>query len=165
VTGSGREVHIEVVLLGLVDSKGLSYRTVRTALPGHADPDQHALALAGLVDGQPGAVCHSTSWRTEGEVLVLTYGATPDPSPQHALALDEPSVVCSKDPVRPRPELVHAHHVAAHAARHLAYLALQDPTVRDSLQQLPELLSQLQSLAATVPVAPHGRAHALARTR
>lgn len=165
MTGAAREVHVEVILLGLMAGRRLSYRTVRTPLPGHAPPDDHALALAALKDGQPGAVCHSTSWRTEGDLLVLTYGATPDPPPQHSISLDEPSVICSQDPVRPRPEHVHAHHVAAHAARHLAYLAEHDPTVQVALQQLPELLSQLQSLAATVPVAPHGLAHALARTR
>lgn len=164
MTGAAREVHIEVVLLAPT-ARGLSYRVVRAPLPARAAPDEHAIGLAGLVDGRPGAVCHSTSWRTEDELVVLTYAATPDPSPQQAAPLDEPSVICSQDPLRPRPLHVHAHHVAAHAARHLAFLADHDPTVQEALQQVPELLARLHALAATVPVAPHGLAHALARTR
>lgn len=146
-------------------ARGLTYRVLRAALGEHTTPDEHALGVSGLVDGRPGAICHSTSWRTEDELVVLTYAATPDPYPQLAAPLDEPSVICSQDPLRPRPPHMHAHHVAAHAARHLAYLAEHDPTVQAALVQLPELLAQLRSLAATVPVAPHGLAHALAQSR
>jgi transposase InsO family protein len=101
-------------------------------LPIGADPDAAALAVSGLDRDQPppGAVSHATSWRAApGGELVLTYTALPDPASDQAVPLTAPSIICSNDPLRPVPDGLHAHHVAAHGARHLAYLARTDPAV------------------------------------
>jgi hypothetical protein len=57
----------------------------------------------------------------------------------------------------------HTHHVAAHGARHLAYLAETDPSVVAASAAAPELWSALAAAVDRLPVAEHERAHALAR--
>lgn len=160
----GWTVALEVVLLSVAADGTLAYRVLTSHLPASTDPDAAALAVSGL-DRQPpivGAVSHATSWRaTPDRGLVLTYTALPDTDPTGAATLTEPSIVCSADPLRPAPAGLHAHHIAAHGARHLAYLAHTDPTVRCSAATAPEIWSLLAS-TAHAPVAPHDRAHALA---
>ena len=160
---AGWDVTVEVVLLSAVDD-GLGYGIVPAPLPRGGDPDAVALAASGLDRaGRPGAVSHATSWRTgrDGR-LVLTYAALPDPSPQRAVPLDAPSIVSSPDPLRPTPPGLHAHHVAAHGARHLAFLAGTDPFVAQCAAQDPDLWDRVRRVARA-PVGEHGRAHALAR--
>jgi hypothetical protein len=162
-TPEGWLVTVEVVLLSATPDGALAYRVLASGLPASADPDATALALGGLTpDPAPGALSHATSWRTTPDRgLVLTYTALPDPDPTGASPLTEPSIVCSDDPLRPAPAGLHAHHVAAHGARHFAYLARTDPTVRRSAAVLPEMWALLAG-TADAPVAPHDRAHALA---
>jgi hypothetical protein len=153
-----------VVLLSVAADGTLAYRVLTSNLPPAADPDAAALAVSGL-DRQPplvGAVSHATSWRaTPGGGLVLTYTALPDPDATGAVPLKDPSIVCSADPLRPAPAALHAHHIAAHGARHLAYLASTDPIVRRSAATAPQIWALLAS-TAHAPVACHDRAHALA---
>lgn len=94
---------------------------------------------------------------------MLTYTVVPDPEPAAGTPLREPSIVCSGDPLRPSPPVLHAHHVAAHGARHLVFLADTDPTVRRAARQAPGLWAALRAAVHSLPVAEHGPAHALAR--
>lgn len=163
----GWPVTIEVVLLSIAADGTLAYRVLTSHLPAGSDPDAAALAVSGL-DHHPstvGAVSHASSWRaTPDQRVVLTYTAVPDPEPIGAVRLNEPSIVCSADPLRPAPAGLHAHHVAAHGARHLAYLAHTDPTVRRSATAAPEIWALLAK-TAQAPVAPHDQAHDLAERR
>lgn len=159
-TSATRPVQVEVVLLGLTDDELLTWQLLRGAL-GPGSPDDAALELAGAATGP---VCHSTSWRDDDGTLVLTYAvvsAAPTPGSAGAV-LREPSVVCSEDPLRPAPAVLHAHHVVAHAVRHLSDLADRDPVVAAALADQPRLLAALRRAAAGMPVAPHAEAHALA---
>lgn len=156
---------IEVVLLSVAADGALAYRILTSALPAGADPDAAALAVSGLHGHSPiaGAVSHSTSWRAApGRGLVLTYTALPDPDPTGAAPLTEASIVCSTDALRPAPAGLHAHHIAAHGARHLAYLARTDPMVRRAAAKAPQMWALLAD-TAQVPVAPHDQAHDLAQ--
>ncbi|MGE3287127.1 MAG: hypothetical protein AB7J32_13635 [Pseudonocardia sp.] len=104
-----------------------------------------------------GTVCHSTSWRHEAGTVVLTYAALPDPHPGlPAAPLDAPAVLCSADPLRPAPAGLHGHHVAAHAVRHLAYLAAHDPVVaRAAGQDRTGVWRAVLHSAAGMPVGTH----------
>ncbi len=164
----GWRVTLEVVLLSAGADGALSYRVLRTSLPGGADPDAAALAASGLdeVVPPPGAVSHATSWRAvPGGEVVLTYTVVPDPSPAgQAVPLTAPSIICSDHPLKPSPRGLHDHHVAAHGARHLAYLAVTDPAVRRCANAAPDVWRAI-STTASAPVAPHQQAHALAEDR
>jgi hypothetical protein len=158
---AARPVDVEVVLLGLTGDERLSWQIVRAPL-GAATPDDAALTLAG---DAAGPVCHSTSWRDDDGTLVLTYAVVrpPEAPAASAAVLEEPSVVCSEDARRPAPPVLHAHHVVAHAVRHLSDLADRDPVVAAALGTQPLLERALRLAALSTPVAPHAEAHALAR--
>jgi hypothetical protein len=160
-TSPARQVDVEVVLLGLDDEQRLTWQ-VRRAPLGLRAPDDAALALAGTAAGP---VCHSTSWRDDDGTVVLTYAVLrpPGPVPGRSVVLEEPSVVCSQDPRRPTPPVLHVHHVVAHAVRHLSDLADRDPVVSAALGEQPLMARALRSAALGTPVAPHAEAHALAR--
>src|ERR1044072_1946400 len=82
-----RPVEIEVLLLRTLapPAAGLAYRVVPAPLD-RATPNAPALRLAELAE--PGA-CHSTSWRSVRDTVVLTYAALPDPHPgRPAVPLD-----------------------------------------------------------------------------
>lgn len=154
-------VVVEVVLFRL-QAGVLHYRFARRALAAAERPDDAALDLAGTA-GE--AVCHSTSWRFEEGQVVLTYAVVPDPCPSlPAVALTEPSVVCSGDPLRPAPPDVHDHHVAAHAVRHLAYLAETDPAIADvdAADAPGGCWPVIRAVGDTTPAAVHAVAHELA---
>jgi hypothetical protein len=162
----------------------LAYRYQIATLPAGDTPDQLARHLAGGV-GEPhpkesaGAVrggircggvrvVHSTSWRYDPTAgVVLTYAALPDPDPAAcAQLLLEPSVVCSGDPLAPAPPLLHDHHVAAHAVRHLADLAERDPAVAATTADpdLTDLWAAILATAARTPTGTHAQAHRSAHT-
>jgi len=156
-----RQVDLEVLRLALGGDDRLTWEVRRVPLgPGH--PDQEALGLAGEV---PGAVLHSTSWRDDDGVLVLTYAVVLPLGAALSAPLLEPSVVCSSDPRRPSPPVLHVHHVVAHAVRHLSDLLRRDPVVIAALAAHPEVVRALHKAAGTMPVAPHTQAHELARSR
>lgn len=163
-----RQVVVEVVLFSVTSGGALAYRILHAPLPAGVDPDSAALTVSGLDRERPapGAVSHATSWRAAPDGrLVLTYSALPDPSAAgRAVLLTTPSIVCSDDPLRPAPDGLHAHHVAAHGARHLAYLVRTDPVVGRSARLAPEIWRLICETAGT-PVAPHDQSHALAEER
>lgn len=161
---AGWKVFVEVVQLGLQDGPQLSYRTITGQLPTRQPPDVLALQLAWPDRPPDGAVCHSTSWRFEdADTLVLTYAATPDTTRNDCYQLGEPAIVSSGDALRPAPAQLHAHHVAAHAVRHLAYLARHDPALAEPQRLRRELWAALQDVAQRTPTATHDCAHELAR--
>jgi hypothetical protein len=154
-------VVVEVVLLRLAPGGHLEHRAVAALVPSLADVDDHALALAGALASH--GVLHSTSWRQEGDTLVITYAALPDPHPAApAQALLTPSVVAGSTSLRPSPEVLHAHHVAAHAVRHLADLAERDPVVTAAAGQEPQLWAEVARTARRTPTGTHDAVHALA---
>ena len=159
-----RPINVEVMQLCLGPGPVLGYHVVRGCLPDATSPDDYALTLSGVRSGEPGGVCHSTSWRYENGVVVLTYAATPVRLFGALTPLIEPAIVCSMDPLRPAPGSLHAHHVAAHAVRHLAYLAEHDPAIAQASLRRPHLWSALRCAAAEMPVAPHALAHTMARS-
>jgi hypothetical protein len=154
-------VLVEVVLLRLGPDGHLEHRTVASELASPSDVDDHALALSGGLASD--AVLHSTSWRQEQGRLVLTYAALPDPNPAApAQSLVAPSVVAGSTSLRPSPDVLHAHHVAAHAVRHLADLAERDPVVTAAAAQQPQLWAEVTRTARRTPTGTHDVVHALA---
>ena len=160
----GWTVHVEVALL-VVDEQGrLRYRTRRAAATTAAAPDQVALELAELPRDAPGGVVRATSWRYEDAGhLVLTYAAMPCEPGREDLDLAGVGVLCSDDPLRPAPAGLHEHHVVAHAARHLDYLAQHDQTVRDAARRAPAAWAALHGAVHDMPVTEHLDGHELAR--
>lgn len=159
----GPAVTVEVLVLRRTDDDHLAYRLVTATVVTPNTPD---LTASGLVDGA--TLVHSTSWRHEQGSVVLTYVALPDPQPHlSATTLHEPSVVCSGHPLVPQPPVLHRHHVAAHAIRHLAYLLDHDEAIARHRQQSGDgLWALIVEVAAGIPTSTHDRAHHLAgRTR
>ncbi len=160
----GWSVTVELALLWVDGGGDLRYRVRSARAPVCAAPDQVALDLADLPPDARGAVVHATSWRYEdaGHV-VLTYAAVPSSPRAGDAVLVGVGVVSSTDPVRPRPPGLHQHHVVAHAARHLAYLAVHDPTVGRAAQAAPACWAALAEAVRAMPAGGHEDGHELAR--
>ena len=158
-----RAIDVELVLL-TSNGETLRYRMRRFPLPGGVTPDEAALSASIEDSGAPPTVCHSTSWRYEAPgALVLTYAALP--GPDHVATgelLEAPAVLSSGDPLRPTPPEVHDHHVVAHAIRHLALLAREDPTVRAVASADPRTWNAIIATAERMPTDTHTAAHAAA---
>lgn len=70
-------MHVEVLVLRLLDDRALGHRWSRGSLGQGNDPDERALQLVGCSDG----LFPSTSWRVDQDGrVVLTYAALPDPA-------------------------------------------------------------------------------------
>ncbi len=129
---SGHPVVVELVTLAHVrDTDHVGWSVTDAVLPAGSDPDDLAWILAREQDADA-SVCHSTSWRWDaGQRIVLTYATLlPRDDLHDCILLDQPAIVTSDDATHPRPPVLHAHHIAAHAVTHLADLARRDPTVR-----------------------------------
>ena len=139
---------VEVYLLRCDPGGQLAYR--RTA--GYLGPGETPDAAAGRTVPGPAdrsvALLHSTSWRHRGDgTIVLAYAGLPDPDQDRAaepIRTFDPAA--SGDPRRPSPQRVSHEQVAAHAARHLAFLARTDPVVRLALGESPQLARALADL-------------------
>ncbi|MEV4536115.1 hypothetical protein AB0J82_20200 [Asanoa sp. NPDC049518] len=140
---------VEVVVLS-ASSGMLRYRTVSDALPAGVHPDDLALHLSGLTLCTPGATLHSTSWRFASESVVLTYAALPDPSPSATVPLSPDRMVTGHAALAPSPPSVDTDAVAAHAARHLALLAVTDPVIAAAASTRPDLWDLLTKLPTGV---------------
>lgn len=93
--------------------------------------------------GLEARVLHSTSWRHDGEHVVLTYLAVVDPPAR----VDEnltPEAVCRTDLARgaatDAPASIQVDQVVEHALRHLAWLLGDDPAIAAALPDWPLLL-------------------------
>lgn len=125
-------VLVEALLLRHDPTEGFAYRRLITALARGVRPDDTARRLARLAEDDDSHLVHSTSWRATDEgQIVLTYLLHPDPAPDlPATPLPDPRAIArSPRPGRPSPPELRTHHVAAHAVRHLAFLARTDPAV------------------------------------
>lgn len=163
--GQGHEVVIELLaLICDVDGGRIGFRSMSALLPENADPDDVALALARDALTEP-TVCHSTSWRwTDENQIVLTYATVTGHDGLSGVEwLDGPAVVSSGELLKPRPDYLHAHHVAAHAIKHLASLATTDPEIgRLADEREPDVWAALVAHAGDIPTATHAHAHELA---
>ena len=126
----------------------LAYRRPAGYLRPCETPDAAARRTVPGSAGSPVALLHSTSWRHRGDgTIVLAYAGLPDPEPgRAALPIRSFEAASSGDPRRPSPGRVSHEQVAAHAARHLAFLARADPVVRLALGQSPRLAEALGEL-------------------
>ncbi len=150
---------VEVVLLATDDEGVLAWRAQVVDLDDAGDPDDAAWAV---VRAAGGTLSHSTSWRWDGERVVLTYATVlPTAADETFESLPEPAIVGSHDVTHPRPRIVHGHHVAAHAIQHLADLARRDPVVRASSQrtETARTWAAIGAVAASIPTDAHLRAH------
>ncbi|WP_069628783.1 hypothetical protein [Streptomyces niveus] len=125
-------VLVEALLLRHDPTEGFAYRRLITALDGRARPDDAARGLALPAEDDERHLVHSTSWRATDEgQIVLTYLIHPDPAPDlPGTPLPDPGAIArSPKAGHPSPPDLKPHHVAAHAVRHLAFLARTDPAV------------------------------------
>ncbi|WP_018657425.1 hypothetical protein [Actinomadura flavalba] len=130
----------------------VAFRRRAGLLRDREDPDAAARRLVPGVT--PATLLHSTSWRTDGDRLVLTYAVAPDPQPWHAaVPLRGTRLAHGPRPDRPSPEAPTHAEVAAHAARHLAFLLTRDEQARAALAADTALTA---ALAACSPE-PAGR--------
>lgn len=142
--GETQAVVVEVIALWAESDGALGYRQTHADLGDSEHPDALARALAGTDRLK---LLHSTSWRflPSGQV-VLTYAAVSDGDSHGPVArIEDFEPASSGDPLAPCPAQVTGEQIAAHAARHLAFLAKTDPsaggtlteTLRGALDRLP----------------------------
>jgi hypothetical protein len=147
----GVPVILEVLLFS-VHAGELTFRSVRRALARGQRPDLLAAHLAGVLPQAvpPGVVLlHSTSWRFDDDgTVVLTYAGLPDPDRWAAAesVVDE-AVAHPDDPRAPSPADLSVAGVAAHAARHLAWLDRTDEAVAATLDALPHFRRALARMS------------------
>ncbi len=155
---TGMQIVLEVFFMTL--SAPASIRSVvrrKDITTRGIDPDDGVLELIAQAQDDGVAVkreqcfIHSTSWRYEPErTIVLTYLAYSDhlSFPEEAGTVFQPADVppaTSADPGRPRPPEIKEVHVAAHAIRHLSFLAKNGQgALHDILK--PETLRFLQAI-------------------
>jgi hypothetical protein len=110
--------------------------------PGHLAME--TLARYGL---RPYLV-HSTSWRQEGDRIILTYAAT---VPEGDVMPDGPllprrvgHVELARGGVASAPPSIAVEQVVEHALRHLSWLVKDDPVVGDELSSWRSILGTYQ---------------------
>lgn len=124
-------------------------------LPAGRHPTEvvvEALARAlGTVFDRSKSVVHSTSWRYEGEQLVLSYLAALPPlaGAPPGFVLQPVSTGSTRLARTSVPGAIPVMDVLTHGLRHLAMLRISDPTVADTLPQCwHELLATWHPLPA-----------------
>jgi hypothetical protein len=118
------------LILARVDGDRLRYLVTRHTCGARTDPDARAhAAMIRMFRGVSlrRAVVHSTSWRYEDGVLILTYLGYCDELPFQ----DLPLLLPLDAPVNG----ADVSAVAAHAVRHLAFLSRRDPVIRRRLSR------------------------------
>lgn len=99
------------------------------------DRSEHPLdVVRRIVDdvvGEP-LLLHSTSWRFDRQSVILTFVLVlADSGSMAAVPVDRADLARSQRLAAP--ESIAHHQVLEHAIRHLAWLAAEDPIVRDTL--------------------------------
>jgi hypothetical protein len=136
-------VIIEVVLLDVRQhDEELGFRTVREPFTPGTEPDTAARRMSHVPTGS--GLLHSTSWRFKDGEIVLTYVALPDPDPGAPHRPVAPNVARGDDATSPSPDDAAAAEVAAHACRHLAFLAATDNDVSAALGGYPAIAQLLR---------------------
>jgi hypothetical protein len=120
---------------GIVRLRPIHAPSLQVGLPpGRAADSVLADALARY--GLEARILHSTSWRHDGEHVILTYLAVVDPpgAPNENLA---PEVVgraaLARGAATAAPASIQVEQVVEHALRHLAWLLHDDPAVAAAL--------------------------------
>jgi hypothetical protein len=107
------------------------------------EPGSVVIAAATRYDLRP-LVVHSTSWRHEGDRLVLTYLAVVEPPEVLSEYLTAEPVgradLARGDTLAP-PSDIGVAQVIEHAFRHLAWLVVDDPAIGDALPDWTSVLS------------------------
>ncbi|MFB9831350.1 hypothetical protein [Actinoallomurus acaciae] len=134
-------VVVEVLVFRVLLPDGLAYRRLSRELHAGRRPDDVARGLLGLSEHATAHLLHSTSWRHEpADRVILTYACCPDPRPElPAVPLRTPAPARSAAPAAPSPEELTTGHVAAHAARHFAFLQHTDPIAHRVIASVPGL--------------------------
>ena len=113
--------------------------SLRLGWPASAQPSQlvtEALAAYGIVP----RLVHSTSWRHEGQQVVLTYvavlPAAPAPQDPGGPLVSHPHgrVDLARGDATTPPARIDVDQVLEHALRHLSWLAKDDPVVAEELR-------------------------------
>ncbi len=151
------EVRVEVIRLALTAAGQLGWSLSQQGAASTEDPDRVAHRLAGR-----SVLVHSTSWRWDPPgVVVLTYAAVAEEPSLEVDMLVDPVIVTSGDPMLPRPDGLHDHHVVAHAVWHLTVLAARDPVISamaaDPVHQ--DLFAAMARTAGVTPTATFEQAH------
>jgi CRP-like cAMP-binding protein len=113
-------------------------------------------------------IVHSTSWRFEGDHLVLTYVAViaeGERFPRSFVAGDVERVDLARGSATGAPEDIGVAPVVEHAMRHLSWLVLDDPVVKDRLPDpWAEILAGYEPEPFRVVVETRGHASSLSGT-
>jgi hypothetical protein len=118
--------------------------TLRWLRPAGAD---QPLRVASAPDGHPGDVVmaqlasrgleplavHSTSWRTEGDRVVLTYLAVVPEAADAWVEDDVQRAALARGSSHSAPIRIDVGQVIEHGLRHLSWLSKDDPVIRDLL--------------------------------
>jgi hypothetical protein len=94
--------------------------------------------------GLEARVLHSTSWRDDGEHVILTYLAVVDPPAESNENLASEPVAradLARGDATAAPASIQVEQVLEHALRHLAWLVADDRAVGESLPDWPALLA------------------------
>lgn len=83
------------------------------------------------VVGEP-VLLHSTSWRFDRQSVILTFVLVLADAGSMATATVNRTDLARSQPTAAPDSIAH-HQVLEHAIRHLAWLAVEDPVVRDTL--------------------------------
>lgn len=129
--GGQHRIRQELLYLSVGDDGGVWVRVESVPLPTGAAPDVHARAVLGWHGhGSDGRLLHSTSWRydTGSSELVLTWAVIPDPAVTGRWPV-RADISTGATGTHPVPDGLTIANVAAHAARHMAFLLHHDRTV------------------------------------
>jgi len=143
-------VAVEAYSLRCAGDDVLAYRYASGPLRVSESPDIAAARISGadLADPLLPVIVHSTSWRHLSDgTIVLTYIVASDPQPaQPAVPVLNLDIARGPDSRHPTPTEIQSEHVAAHAIRHLAFIADTDPQVSMALTAWPRLRAALACL-------------------
>jgi hypothetical protein len=133
---------LELLIVALDDGGITSFRPIHAPSlqlgwrPGTAADAVLATALGRY--GLRARVLHSTSWRHDGEHVVLTYlGVVDRPAEPNENLATEPvaRVDLARGDTTAAPEAIATAQVLEHALRHLAWLLADDPAVAAALPE------------------------------
>lgn len=127
---------------GIVRLRPIHAESLQVGLrPGPAADSVLGDALARY--GLEARILHSTSWRHDGEHVVLTYLAVVEP-PAVLSEYLTPEIVgrtaLARGAATAAPASIQVEQVLEHALRHLAWLLHDDPVVAAALPEWPPLL-------------------------
>jgi hypothetical protein len=132
-------------------------------------PVRLAVARRLVEAGLEASVVHSTSWREVEDAVLLTHLAVLGSGAVQGAGFERRPVLRSelaRGTATWPPAAVRVDHVVEHALRHLAWLHVEDPSVRSALepdwqrrlgQYRPEPFRVFERPPATVPAAVSGR--------